>query len=82
MENNLSPLTVIEGIVTPCKWDESGTVTAVTISAKDEEEYVIDAGLQGEDLMKFLHSLVRAKGLLRSEMDAEVFVVKDYEVIC
>lgn len=81
MGYDLNEQTVVEGIVTPCNWDEKGTVIAVAISARDEEEYLIHTNARGNDLIKHMHAHVRAKGVLRSYKEKEVFVVKEYEVI-
>ena len=32
------------GIVTPCQWDENDQVREVSLSATDDEEYVIENG--------------------------------------
>ena len=72
---------VIEGIVTPCSWDDSGTVTAVTISANDEEEYSVRASAGGDELISLMHKHIRAKGIFRTDEGSEVFVVREFEII-
>ncbi|MDY0042393.1 MAG: hypothetical protein RBS57_18950 [Desulforhabdus sp.] len=81
MGYNLKEQIMVEGVVTPCNWDQEGTVIAVTISAKDEEEYLIHANAKGRDLIKHMHAHVRVKGVFQSHKEKEVFVVKEYEVI-
>jgi len=81
MEYDLGEQTVIEGIVTPSGWDDSGTVTAVTISANDEEEYYIRASAGGDELIRLMHKHIRAKGTFKTDEGSDVFVVREYEII-
>jgi len=81
MGYDLEEQTVVEGIVTPCNWDKEGTVIAVAISAKNEEEYLIHANARGNDLIKHMHAHIRATGTFQSDKEKEVFVVKEFEVI-
>jgi hypothetical protein len=81
MGNDTADQTVIEGIVTPCDWDESGRVIAVALSARDEEEYLIDSSARGRQLISHIHQQVRATGILQAHAEQDVLVVTEYEII-
>lgn len=81
MEGKSDEQMVIEGIVTPCNWDDSGTVTAVTISANDEEEYSVRANAGGDELIGLMHKHIRAKGIFRADEGSDVFIVREYEIL-
>lgn len=73
--------TVIEGVVTPCSWDDGGRVIGVALSARGEQEYAIHTSAKGGELIKLIHEHIRAKGTLRSKNQRGVFVVREYEII-
>jgi hypothetical protein len=51
------------GIVTPYAWDESDRVSAVSLSATDDEEYIIENSGRFLDL---LQKPIRAQGMVTS----------------
>ncbi|MGD8702412.1 MAG: hypothetical protein PVH26_08230 [Desulfosarcina sp.] len=51
------------GIVTPYAWDESDQVSEVSLSATDDEEYIIENGQRFLDLVQ---KPIRAVGLVKS----------------
>ena len=51
------------GIVTPYAWDESDRVSEVSLSATDDEEYVIE---NGERFLDLLQKPIRAVGMVKS----------------
>jgi hypothetical protein len=51
------------GIVTPYAWDESDQVSEVSLSATDDEEYIIENSQRFLDLV---HKPIRAVGLVKS----------------
>jgi hypothetical protein len=64
------PIT-IRGVIIAVDWDENGSVTAVAVSAHDEEEYVIE---QGEDLLEFIREEVEITGVPRKEHDRHTVI--------
>jgi hypothetical protein len=81
MENESADRSVIEGIVTPCNWDEGGRVTAVALSARDEEDYLIDSGGKGSQLIQLMHQQVRVTGVLQKNAEQKILLVLEYEII-
>ena len=51
------------GIVTPYAWDESDAVCEVSLSATDDEEYIIENSARFLDLVQ---QPIRAVGLVKS----------------
>ena len=51
------------GVVIPCAWDESDRVTEVSLSATDDEEYVIE---NGDRFLGLIQRPIRATGLVKS----------------
>lgn len=61
-KTNVSMQTLI-GIVTPYSWDESDEVCEVSLSATDDEEYIIENSARFLDLVQ---QSIRAVGLVKS----------------
>ncbi len=51
------------GIITPYAWDESYRVSEVSLSATDDEEYVIE---NGERFLELVQKPIRAVGLVKT----------------
>lgn len=49
------------GIVTPCEWDENDQVREVSLSATDDEEYLIK---NGERFLDLVQTPIRATGIV------------------
>lgn len=64
MKKKVSPsMQTLIGIVTPCAWDERDRVSEVSLSATDDEEYIIENGGRFLDLVQ---KQIRAVGLVKS----------------
>jgi hypothetical protein len=62
MNEKIKPtMQTLVGIITPCDWDENGDVCRVSLSATDDEEYVIENSDRFIDLVQ---TSVRATGLV------------------
>lgn len=59
---NTSMQTLV-GIVTPYAWDESDRVTEVSLSATDDEEYIIE---NSERFLDLVQKSIRAVGCVKS----------------
>ena len=55
------------GIVTPCQWDENDQVRGVSLSATDDEEYVIE---NGERFLELVQTPIRATGIVTCDPKA------------
>lgn len=53
----------LTGIVIPSAWDNYGKVTAVSLSATDDENYVIE---NSERFFDLIHKQIKVKGLVKS----------------
>ena len=72
-------LQTLVGIVTPCAWDESDRVSGVSLSATDDEEYVIE---NGERFMSLLQKQIRAVGLVRKGTALQrAITIKQFEML-
>jgi hypothetical protein len=72
-------LITVRGVVTPSEWDMRDEVTAVTIYALDETEYVVSARPMVKRLMKYMDDEIEAHGYVtQDEYGSEVFVVADF----
>ena len=54
----------IAGVLTPAGWDEDGRITAVMLSALDDEEYLIE---NGEKFIDLVHHNVQASGVVKHD---------------
>ena len=75
-------LLTVRGVVAPSEWDMRDEVTAVTIYAQDEAEYLVNARPMVKRLMKFMDEEIEAHGMLGvDEYGNEVFVVAEFAPI-
>lgn len=51
------------GIITPCDWNENGHVCEVSLSATDDEEYVIE---NSDRFLNMVQQPIRATGIVKS----------------
>jgi len=67
------------GIVTPIQWDEDDQVTAVALSATDDEEYLIE---NGEKFIDLVQQCIEARGhVKRDRKSARSIAIKRFSVI-
>jgi len=67
------------GIVTPYAWDESDQVSEVSLSATDDEEYIIE---NGERFLGLIQKPIRAIGLVKSGKKTHRAInIKKFEVV-
>ena len=67
------------GIVTPYAWDASDQVSEVSLSATDDEEYLIE---NGERFLELLQKPIRAIGLVKSGKKTHRAInIKKFEVV-
>lgn len=52
----------IRGVIVPTAWDPEGRVTAVGISANDEEEYLLERGTLATELVALVRQEVEVSG--------------------
>ena len=53
-----------KGVVVPAAWDDQGKVTAVALSTFDEQEYMVEGGFAGSDLLGLIRREVEILGRL------------------
>ena len=67
------------GIVTPVQWNEYDQVTAVALSATDDEEYRIE---NGEEFIALLQKVIKASGeVRRDQKTVRTITIKHFSVI-
>lgn len=67
------------GIVTPVQWNEYDQVTAVALSATDDEEYRIE---NGEKFIDLIQKVIEASGEVRRDpKTARTITIKHFSVI-
>jgi hypothetical protein len=67
------------GIVTPIQWGEDDQVTAVALSATDDEAYLIE---NGEKFIGLVQKCIEASGKVkRDKKAAKSIVIKSYNII-
>jgi len=77
MKGDKKPIT-IRGIVIPVDWDEKGKVVAVGISARDEQEYLVDKDHKGQELLHCIQEEVEVRGIPRESKDKKAIAVQAY----
>ena len=72
----------VEGIVTPCDWDNKEFVKSVTISTNTEEEFIVDETGKGEELRGLIRQLVHVTGIVKECGQGKKMIrVKNYKVV-
>lgn len=67
------------GIVTPFAWDECDRVSEVSLSATDDEEYIIENGARFIDLVQ---KPIRAVGMVKSGKKVHRAInIKNFELL-
>ena len=67
------------GIITPIQWDKDDQVTAVALSATDDEEYLIE---NGDKFIDLVQSCIEAKGRVSRDRKATRSInIKRFSVI-
>ncbi|WP_319521726.1 hypothetical protein [uncultured Desulfosarcina sp.] len=64
MKKQISATTrTLVGVITPYAWDENDRVAEVSLSATDDEEYVIE---NGQRFLELVQKPIRATGIVKS----------------
>lgn len=67
------------GIIMPIQWDENDQVTAVALSATDDEEYLIE---NGDKFIDLVQKCVEASGKVkRDKKSSRSIAIKRFNVI-
>ena len=77
--NHTSNNETLVGIVTPMQWDRDDRISAVGLSATDDEEYWIE---NGEKFLDLIQSRIEAVGKVRRDRkQSRSIFIKRYRVI-
>ena len=71
----------VKGVILPADWDSKGNVTAVSISAIDETEYLVENYGRGRELMTLINQEVAALGKTWGDGISRVIEVTDYSIL-
>ncbi len=74
-----SSMQSLVGIVIPYAWDENDQVCRVSLSATDDEEYIIE---NGDRFLDVVQKPIRAMGLVKSAKKAHrTIAIKKFEIL-
>jgi len=73
-------LSIVRGVVIPMDWDEQGNVVRIAISSHDENEYMVETGGKGRELLAFIRKEVEVGGDIKEADHGKVIKVKKYQV--
>jgi hypothetical protein len=72
----------VRGIVAPSEWGADDEVTAITLYAHNEEEYLVSEKQMVKRLLKHFDEEVEATGFIsEDEYGEEVFIVSDFQPV-
>jgi hypothetical protein len=77
----------IQGLIIPAAWDKKGNVLAVAVSTFDEEEYFVEKGGKGDELLGLLRKEMEVSGIVgirdgdKTIKVKKVALIKESEVI-
>jgi len=73
-------LATITGVIIPADWDRHGNVTGVSISAFDEQEYLVQKQVKGAELIQHVRQDAEVVGWVEVEQGKKKITVKDYRL--
>jgi hypothetical protein len=73
-------LATITGVIIPVEWDRQGNVTSVSISAFDEQEYLVQKRVKGAELIQHVRQDAEVVGWIEVEQGKKKITVKDYRL--
>lgn len=69
----------IRGIITPSAWDKNDCVTAVTLSATDDEEYLIE---NSDEFIDLVQMSIQATGIVgQDKNNLKRILIKNHDII-
>jgi hypothetical protein len=71
----------IQGVIVPVAWDEEGNPLSIAVSTFDEEEYIVERDIKGQQLFGLLREQVEVRGKVRTGDGAKTIKVKKYLLI-
>ncbi len=73
-------LSTITGVIIPAAWDRHGNVTGVSISAFDEQEYLVQEQVKGVELIQHVRKDAEVVGWVEVERGKKTITVKDFRL--
>ncbi len=71
----------IQGLVVPVAWDEGGNPLSTAVSTFDEEEYIVEKDIKGDQLFGLLREEVEVTGVLGIKDGIKTIKVTKYVLI-
>lgn len=78
--NDEDRLATIDGVIIPADWDPQGNVTAVSLSAFDEQEYLVQDQVKGSELLQHVRKHAEVIGWVETERGRKKITVKQYRL--
>ena len=78
--NDEDRLAKIAGVIVPADWDQQGNVTGVSISAFDEQEYLVQKQVKGAELIQHVRKGAEVVGWVEVEQGKKKITVKHYRL--
>ena len=79
-KNDEERLATIAGVIIPADWDRYGNVTGVSISAFDEQEYMVQKQVKGAELIQHVRQDAEVVGWVEVEQGKKKITVKEYRL--
>jgi hypothetical protein len=73
-------LATVVGVIVPSEWDAKGNVTGVSVSAFDEQEYLVQKQVRGADLIQHVRRDAEVIGWVEEEQGRKKITVKDFRI--
>ena len=69
----------VKGVIIPSEWDNAGDFTKVSLSAIDDEEYLIE---NGEKFIELINQCISATGTIKKDKrSSKTIHIKKYSVL-
>ena len=70
----------IRGLILPSEWDDAGNAISISISAFNEDEYLVDRDSVSKKLLSYIREGVEASGFVREEEGIKRIKIKKYRI--
>lgn len=80
MSNSDHKQITIRGLIVPSEWDDTGNVISISISAFNEDEYLVDKDSISKKLLSYMREGVEASGFVREEAGIKRIKIKKYRL--
>ena len=70
----------IRGLIVPSAWDDKGSVTSISISTFNEDEFLVKKDSITKKLLPYIREGIEVSGFVREENGVKIIEIKSYQI--